>query len=181
MATELERLRKNVEGRTPEGKPLLIALRGVAGSGKSTVADYLVRNLAPESWKRYSADDLFTDPETGEYRYDAARQKEAHNLCLRTLVTDLVECRFPVVLVDNTNTTQAELQPYAALAEAFGYDFLIVEIYADPGVAACRNRHGVPREAVFRQYQRLWTEALPTWWPRRILLDFEHRAALHTG
>lgn len=47
----------------------VIIMRGVPGSGKSTY----VRNRYPEA-RVVSADRYFTDPATGEYRFDASKR-----------------------------------------------------------------------------------------------------------
>jgi hypothetical protein len=107
----------------------------------------------------------------GEYAFDPARLGECHAICLRTFV-ELVRSpgNLPVV-VDNTNTTIAEIAPYAALALAYGHDLEIVLLQASPGIAAARNIHGVPESTVRQMATRAGATywRLPPWWPKSIV------------
>ncbi len=73
------------------------------------------------------------------------------------------------VVVDNTNTTIAEIAPYAALALAYGHEMEIVYVSCDPAVAAARNIHGVSDLVIGQMVQRLrdLPASLPPWWPYR--------------
>ncbi len=75
------------------------------------------------------------------------------------------------MIVDNTNTTVAEVAPYAALALAYGYDLEIVILECNPDVASARNVHGVSKKVVLKQMNRLESlqKQLPSWWKVRVV------------
>lgn len=132
---------------------------GVSGAGKST----FIKHRHPDALI-CSADEYFMVD--GEYRFDPAKIGDAHAWCLRTfayLVSDRRSDRD--IVVDNTNTTIAELAPYAALASAYGHELQIVTIHCDAEVAHARNTHCVPLEAVQRMAAQLASRQMPPWWP----------------
>lgn len=136
-------------------------LCGVSGSGKTTYARSLGNGV-----EICSADSYFED--NGEYMFEARRLPEAHAACLRRFVefvTHPCKCT-KCVVVDNTNTTIAEIAPYAALALAYGYDLEILVFQAHAEVAAARNVHSVPFNTVAQQAARLRAtcDELPPWW-----------------
>jgi predicted kinase len=138
-----------------------IILCGVPGSGKSTHAKGLKGALV-------SADSYFEQPD-GSYAFDPSKLPEAHALCLRRFVEHIRLGTFKFhngdVVVDNTNTTVAEVAPYAALALAYGYDLVIRTIWCEPGTAWARNVHGVPLAAIKAMDARMRERQLPPWWP----------------
>ena len=138
-------------------------LCGVSGCGKTTWA---ARNGI---WplRVVSADHAFYDRD-GKYNFDPSRLPEAHGSCLRYFVAALQD-KVSHVIVDNTNTTVAEIAPYAALALAYGFDLEILFFNCDPEVAAARNTHGVPVAGVMAQHARLQEtrKSLPPWWNAR--------------
>lgn len=75
----------------------------------------------------------------------------------------------PDVVVDNTNTTVAEIAPYAALALAYGHELEIVTLDCDPAIGAKRNTHGVPLAACNAMHLRLADRQLPPWWNHRVI------------
>lgn len=147
----------------------VVILCGVSGSGKSTLVrkEYKTAVVC-------SADSYFERVD-GEYAFDASKLSEAHGLCLRQFVALVTNpgCDFriteynDVVVVDNTNTTIAEMAPYVALAQAYGHDLEIVTLRCDPVDAAARGKHGVPLESVIAQSVRLYSRDIPPWWPHR--------------
>jgi predicted kinase len=119
----------------------LFLLRGVPGSGKTTLAESL-GNMTIE------ADQYFTY--NGKYEFDASKLKDAHAWCqnaARVWMTNSVKR----IIVSNTFTQEWEMQPYYDLAEKYGYRVysLIVE-NRHGGV----NEHGVPEEKLEQMKQR---------------------------
>jgi hypothetical protein len=137
---------------------------GVPGSGKST----LVREHHAGAIV-CSADHHFTDDD-GVYRFDPTQLPEAHGACLRKFAgyAAIGGPGDPDLVVDNTNTTVAEIAPYAALALAYGHELLVVTVECDPAVAAARNTHGVPEAAVKRMAASLAARQLPPWWKHEV-------------
>lgn len=129
--------------------PTLYIIRGHSGSGKSTLGKTLCEH------RTFSADDFFTDPETGEYKYDRDKIKQAHQWCYEQTKTCL-KCHMDDphhpwdVAVANTFTRKWEYQPYIDLAQEYGYTPCIILMENDFG-----NVHNVPEEVVLQQKTRI--------------------------
>lgn len=136
----------------------VIIMRGVSGAGKST---YVEKHFPLA--KVVSADHYFVND--GKYSFDASKLPEAHGSCLKQFIQAL-EGFHDTVVVDNTNTTVAEIAPYYSVAQAYSYAVEIITIVVDPVVAATRNVHGVGYDTVATQQKRLEREAqnFPPWW-----------------
>ena len=122
----------------------LILVRGISGSGKSTVAELIIpRNEV------CSADDYFINGK-GEYKFDVTKIKEAHQYCQ-------TKCRLkmandtPIVVVANTFTREWEMKEYYDLAESFGYRVHSIIVENRHG---SENVHGVPDETLQKQKDR---------------------------
>lgn len=118
----------------------LFLLRGLPGAGKSTLADSLGIDYV-------EADMFFM--QDGEYKFDGAKLKEAHEWC-QGRVRKIMELGMSVA-VANTFTQEWEMEPYLEMAEEFGYrvNSLIVE-----NRHGGKNTHGVPEEALTRMRNR---------------------------
>ena len=143
----------------------LILMRGVSGSGKSTVAE----KIAAEQCFAllFSTDDYFMVD--GEYRFDPKRLGEYHaNNVKRTEDAMLEKC--PCIIVDNTNTQAWEMKPYVELAVTYGYTVRIVE--PEPVTFD---------ELMTRQTQRAdQNKALPAEVVQRMLNRYEHNVTVET-
>lgn len=135
----------------------VIIMQGIPGSGKS----FAVSKLANPAV--CSADFFFE--KDGHYDFDVKKLPEAHAACLLAFLGFVQEGK-PLVVVDNTSTTVAEVAPYYALAQAHGYEVEIHTVKADPKVAAARNTHGVPLAACEAMAKRIekFAAAAPPWW-----------------
>lgn len=116
----------------------LILVRGLPGSGKSTIAKQL-------GGIHLEADMFFM--RDGEYEFDANRLREAHEWCQKQTrywlsVSDLVA-------VSNTFTTVKELRPYFDIAQEFGIVPNVIVAQGDFG-----NIHNVPEETLERMQAR---------------------------
>ena len=109
----------------------LIIVRGIPGSGKSTVAEMLGKAIC-------CADDFYMHD--GEYKWVAEDIGKAHGWCQRKC-RRFRKAQASQIVVANTSTTVREMQPYMDLARQFGYRVftIIVETRHD-GVSI----HGVP-------------------------------------
>ncbi len=123
----------------------LILIRGLPGSGKSTIA----RQFAALGFAHYEADMFFTAPD-GSYSYDPARAGEAHSWCLCQAIAALAAGRD--VVVANTFTRRYELASYRAVAEALGADVEIMTVRGQH-----ESVHGVP-PAVIAAMRARWEE-----------------------
>lgn len=134
------------------GYKILILIRGLPGSGKSSLARRLVE-LGVDSRNYgdfiYSADDYFI--RNGVYRYDPSRIAEAHHAAQQKAYAS-VKIGLSPIIIDNTNVQMWEMKPYAMMAVEYGY---LVEILEPPTPwafddkeLARRNTHGVPRNKI---------------------------------
>jgi len=133
----------------------LFLLRGLPGSGKTTLANSIVES----DFLVCEADKYFYDKE-GNYDFDGSKLKDAHEFCRNTVETymkdSLVNDQFyQKIVVSNTFTQEWEMQPYYDLAEKYGYRVysLIVE-NRHGGV----NEHNVPQEVLEKMKNRFETK-----------------------
>lgn len=123
-------------------------MRGVSGSGKSTMA----RQLAGPNGAIHSTDSYFMIG--GRYVFDPtkladnhARNQASFELSLRRGIS--------VVVCDNTNARIVHVLPYLRLAREYGYQIYVVEMaHPDPQAASARNAHGVTSDGVRRMISR---------------------------
>jgi predicted kinase len=113
----------------------LVLLRGLPGSGKSTAAKLF--NKAPH----FEADMYFMDAD-GNYQFDVAKIKDAHNWC-RHSTMDAMKKGYPIVVVSNTFTQEWEMEAYYLLAEELGY--MVVSMIVENRHGG-KNVHGVPED-----------------------------------
>lgn len=139
-------------------------LMGLPGAGKSHWASqYIdVDVVSADSWM---------DTSSLGYVFDPQELSWAHAYCFERFLHLLQEGDRNIV-VDNTNTTLIEVAPYIQACRALGARPVVVYIDCDPEVAAGRNTHGVPVEAVKAMYARLKMslETWPPFWPKRVVV-----------
>ena len=119
----------------------LVLIRGLPGSGKSTIAK------AMSGHAHYETDQYFCLNNNGEYRFNPSQLASAHAWCLEQ-VKHSIQQRTPCV-VSNTFTRAWEMQPYIDAAKAAN---MPVHILHAQGM--WQNSHGVPEEAIERMRQR---------------------------
>ncbi len=102
----------------------LILLRGLPGSGKTTLAKVLSEN---NTYPVFSVDDYFTDETTGEYIFNFQNNHLAYDQC-ELLTADAMQQKIPKILVHNTFTMDWELEPYFKLASQHSYTLFIVTV-----------------------------------------------------
>lgn len=105
-------------------KKSLILLRGLPGSGKTTLAKVLSEN---NMYPVFSVDDFFTDEITGEYLFNFKDNHLAYKQC-EELVKDSMQQKIPKIFVHNTFTMDWELKPYFKLAAEFNYTLFVVTV-----------------------------------------------------
>lgn len=126
----------------------VVIMRGPSGSGKST---YIKRHL-PDA--HVCSADHFFHKDDGSYEFDPSKLGAAHEACKRKFKKALKKGE-PIVVVDNTNTKMWEMKPYIMAARNAGYEIEFVRLSTPVDVAAARNVHGVPQDAVKRMADRM--------------------------
>jgi predicted kinase len=117
-------------------------MRGVPGSGKSTVAKMIAGGIG----KIHSTDDLFYTE--GEYHFDPAKLSDYHEKNFRAFCQSLEE-KNPVVICDNTNIKRWYFARYVEVAKKSGYMVVFVVLpHPDPEIAAKRNLHKVTSDKI---------------------------------
>ena len=124
----------------------LILVRGLPGSGKSTFAKSL-------GGVHIETDMFFI--QDGEYKFDGAKIKEAHEWCQNEVNTMMILNHTTGankrIVVSNTFTQEWEMQAYYDLAKS--YDYQITSIIVENRHGG-ENIHGVPVEAMDRMEKR---------------------------
>ncbi len=133
---------------------MIYIMRGIPGSGKSTIAKTLSDNVV-------SADNYFMVD--GEYQFDISKIGLAHQDCLTRYLALLLE-EHETIVVDNTNIRAWEIAPYLALAPIYHHEVMIVNVDCDVDVAIARGTHGVPAGTVKRMYKDINRISLPPHW-----------------
>ncbi len=119
---------------------VLVLLRGLPGSGKSSFA-----NLIWSSFVICEADQFFYDAE-GNYNFDPSKLKEAHKYCRDKVESFMLDNEknpqfYPEIIVSNTFTREWEMEEYFKLANKYGYKVVSLIIENRHGG---KNVHGVP-------------------------------------
>ena len=125
---------------------LLILIRGIPGSGKSTRAK-MMQELNP-ALVHLEADMFFEA--SGEYKFDPTLLSTAHDWCYSNTAFNLLSGKN--VVVTNTFTKMWEMESYLAIAQRLGCDITIIEMKSEYG-----SIHGVP-EAKLQQMKARWEE-----------------------
>lgn len=137
----------------------LIILRGPSGCGKSTKArqimsDFLNNNEGKKA-VICSADQYFV--KDGVYKFDHRRLGAAHFSC-KVKTKNAMRNKTDLIILDNTNTTAWEMEPYLKMASRFGYKVEKITVGSldeeSLKIYAKRNVHSVPLETIKKQAGR---------------------------
>lgn len=121
---------------------VLILVRGLPGSGKTTVAKAIASLLG---YKHFEADHFFE--RDGEYKFDPELLGRAHAYCQGQVHAAMH--RRKNIVVSNTFTTGRELEPYYVLARENGYQIQTIICRGEFG-----SVHNVPSETIERMRKR---------------------------
>jgi predicted kinase len=127
----------------------LILLRGLPGSGKTTLAKVILQlpsNMEPEV---LSADDFF-ETKDGDYIFDSTKLKEAHNYC-QFRCSERMRQQKSKIIVANTFTQEWEMDEYFKMAERYNYRVHTVIVENRHGN---ENVHGVPEDKLQQMQDR---------------------------
>ena len=130
---------------------MLILMQGASGSGKSHVANAIAN---AEDLEIVSADNYmmaFPEGQASIYRFDRSRLENCHRSCRELAILILSNPQARGVIIDNTNTTKAEAQPYLDMAKKYGHKVQVVRVDSHD----FDDIHGVPDETKRRQRLRM--------------------------
>ena len=130
--------------------PSLILIRGIPGSGKSTIAAQMAKAFG---FVHLEADQWFVNSSTGEYKYEPACIGDAHNWCKAAMACQLQ--RGKGVIVANTFVRVLHLMDYIQVAYNATSPRLPVLVLTARG--SYQNVHGVPQSKV-EQMRNNWEE-----------------------
>lgn len=158
-------------------KTKVLVLCGIPGSGKSTFVGECTDRQTADGRRvvSVSADKFF-----GAGKFDPSKLADAHASCIREFVEIVQEATrtptftwqqltVPLIIVDNANTTVAEIAPYAAVALAYGCELEVRTLLCDVAVAHARNVHNVPLATVARMAANLAARNMPPRWPQSVV------------
>ena len=134
---------------TNETQGELILLRGLPGSGKTTLAKIILQLRSTDEPEILSADDFFEDKE-GEYNFDPTKLKEAHNYC-QFRCSERMRQQKARIVVANTFTQEWEMDEYFKMAERYNYRVHTVIVENRHGN---ENVHGVPENKLQQMKNR---------------------------
>jgi predicted kinase len=129
-------------------KPILYLIRGLPGSGKSTMAQLLCNKYGGEI---VEADHWFM--ENGRYNFNPSELPKAHSMC--KLRTEHVLRNGINVFVANTFTTLSEIDPYFDIASEIKVKTVVIECKGNFG-----SVHNVPQETIEKMRLR-WEHLMP--------------------
>ena len=130
--------------------PVLYIIRGLPGSGKSTIATDLIDLGSVDV--HFEADMYHMID--GEYKWKPENVKPSHDWCFNQTVKNLHLGRS--VVVSNTFTTWKEVAPYVNLAHELNVELKIITCLGNYG-----NVHSVPEETMKKMAARF--ESQFTW------------------
>lgn len=139
----------------------VLILQGVSGSGKTSFCErYKEKN--PNTIV-VSADDHFVGQD-GKYRFAPDQLGLAHAKCFAKFMAALAEDSIDTVIVDNTNASALEMNPYVLSVAAanvvrepldpIAFRILTFEV-SDLNTCFNRNQHGVPLKGIKAQDERI--------------------------
>ena len=133
----------------------VIILRGLSGSGKSTVAE-TIRQSVKHTCLVLSADDYLTV--NGVYSWSVEKMRDAHDYCFRTFATTVMAGEINMIVVDNVNREIRDYSKYMIMAELCGYEVVLLEIACVDGQTMeffhARSKHNIPISTA----QNMWAK-----------------------
>lgn len=134
-------------------KKSLIIVRGLPGSGKSTLCNLLSENgLYPV----YSIDDYFTNPDNGNYQFDYTKNHLAYKTCEEN-TRQSMQKGISKIFLDHTFTLEWEMEPYFKMASEFQYQVFVLTLENRHGG---KNIHGISDEQIMKMAEKFQVKLL---------------------
>jgi len=124
----------------------LILLRGLPGSGKTTLANLLSEN---KKYPVFSIDDYFTD-EKGTYHFKFDENHLAYKLCEENTRKSMMATTEKIFL-HNTFTIDWEIETYFKLAKEFDYQIHVLTVENYHGT---KNIHDISDEQMKKMAEK---------------------------
>ena len=130
-------------------------IRGLPGSGKSTIAEHFkfIANQSNISFEWIETDKSFIQ-QNGDYVFDKAKLHSAHQYWMARFKKS-VNLGVDMIVVSNTSTRKWEFEEYMKYAEDNGY---IVHVMIAENYHKSKNLHGVPDEKIEQMKKRFEME-----------------------
>lgn len=149
---------KILEANATTHRPTVIILRGIPGSGKSSLGRDIQAVCKDRGVKCVVCSaDLFFETPRG-YEFDVKKLDRAHKSSQETFRAATKDSRTRLIIVDNTNTQRWEYEPYETVAQRQGCAIEILEMHCPDAITSMhmgmRNSHGVPVPKVVSMHLR---------------------------
>lgn len=131
--------------------PTLYIVRGLPGSGKSTLGNMIAE--ARYTYPPCEADKYFMLKD-GTYQFDRNELHRAHQWC-QDQARNLMSEGWRDCIVSNTFTTMKEMLPYLKMARTYRYQVQVIECRGNFG-----SVHNVPPETLQKMKAR-WEDYTP--------------------
>ena len=131
----------------------LILLRGLPGSGKTTLAKVLSEG---NKYPAFSVDDYFTS-ETGVYQFEFEKNHLAYKQCEERTRAAMREGKEKIFL-DNVFSLEWEMEPYFKMASEFNYRVFVMTLENRHGSS---NIHGLSNEQLQKMAAKYKVILLP--------------------
>jgi predicted kinase len=102
----------------------IVLLRGLPGSGKSTLGNLLSEN---GKYPVFSVDSYFTNKVTGEYNFEYDKNYLAYKECQEKTIEAIIN-KVEKIFIDNTFTLDWEIEVYFKLAKEYDYQIHVVTV-----------------------------------------------------
>lgn len=122
-------------------KKHLIILRGLPGSGKTTLAKIISEN---GKYPIFSVDDYFTNNQNSEYVFDFSKNHIAYKKCLENCENAMKENKEKIIL-HNVFSMEWEIKPYLEMANKYNYT---VHIASVENYHNSKNTHAISEEQI---------------------------------
>lgn len=128
------------------GKPFMLIIRGLPGSGKSTFAE-LINQMCVEPLIHAEADQYFVEKFDGVF--EPRRIADAHAWCRQKVQRAIDDSNN--VIVSNTFTREWEYDDYLTMAAKANYNIFVITMN---NIHGSKSIHDVPEETITKMRDR---------------------------